>query len=50
MLLLDTMVAPGSQLHMFNEKENGPGERTAILLEDGMFLFFFIIFNIFAFI
>jgi hypothetical protein len=22
-------------LHMFNEKDNGPGERTAILLEDG---------------
>ena len=35
MLLLDTMVAPGSELHMFNEKENGPGERTQILLEDG---------------
>lgn len=35
MLLLDTMVAPGSELHMFNEKDNGPGERTAILLEDG---------------
>ena len=35
MLLLDTMVAPGSELHMFNEKTNGPGERTAILLEDG---------------
>ena len=35
LLLLDTMVAPGSELHMFNEKENGPGERTAILLDDG---------------
>ena len=35
MLLLDTMVAPGSELHMFNEKPNGEGERTAILLEDG---------------
>ena len=35
MLLLDTMVAPGSELHMFNEKPNEPGERTKILLEDG---------------
>jgi hypothetical protein len=35
LLLLDTMVAPGSELHMFNEKENGPGERTQLLLEDG---------------
>ena len=35
MLLLDTMVAPGSELHMLNEKENGPGERTALLLDDG---------------
>ena len=35
MLLLDTMVAPGSELHMFNEKENGDGERTALLLDDG---------------
>ena len=35
LLLLDTMVAPGSELHMLNEKENGPGERTALLLDDG---------------
>ena len=35
LLLLDTMVAPGSELHMFNEKENGPGERTQLLLDDG---------------
>ena len=35
MFLLDTMVAPGSELHMFNEKPDGPGERTQILLEDG---------------
>ena len=35
MLLLDTMVAPGSELHMFNEKGNDEGERTALLLDDG---------------
>jgi hypothetical protein len=35
MLLLDTMVAPGSELHMFNEKPAGPGERTQILMDDG---------------